>query len=190
MRAINRYGRERGDTLIEVLVAVSVFGVVVVGAFALMNRGVTQMYDSMEKSQVRMLINGQIEALTYARDQYMRAQTTTLTSDADKRAKNAWEGIKGALDTPTTPPELTNCSPSDSAFSILMSPTGMSRNTTIQAAIAEDFPAPGKGIWIEEIPSSGAVVPSFVDFYVKACWLQNSSSQTQVLSTVVRLYDN
>lgn len=190
MHTIKEHNRERGDTLIEVLVAVSVFGVVVVGAFALMNKGVTQMYDSMEKSQVRMLLNGQVEALTYARDQYMRAQTTALTTDTDKRAKNTWEGIKGALDTPTTPPALANCSPSDSAFSIVMSDTGMSRSTSIQAAVAEDFPSPGKGIWIEEIPSNGAITPSFIDFYVKACWLQNSSSQTQVLSTVVRLYDN
>lgn len=190
MRAVTRRNKERGDTLIEVLVAISVFGIVVVGAFALMNRGVTQMYDSMEKAQVRMLLNSQTEALTYARDQYLRSQSMALVTPQDQRAKNAWEGVKNAFDTPSTAPGLNSCAPSDAAFAMQADASGISRSTTIIAAIADGFPSPGNGIWVEEIPSAASVTPSFIDFYIKACWLQNSSAQTQVLSTVVRLYDN
>lgn len=182
--------RERGDTLIEVLVAISVFGVIVVGTFALMNRGVTQMYDSMEKTQVRMLLNGQAEALTYARDQYLRSQSMPLTTTQDQRAKQAWEWIKNQTDNPATVPGITNCSPSGSAFSLLTPDTGITANSTITSPIADGFPAPQNGIWIEQMPSSGGVTPSYIDFYIRACWMQNSNNQTQVLSTVVRLYDN
>lgn len=190
MHAIAKRNNERGDTLIEVLVAISVFGIVVVGAFALMNRGVTQMYDSMEKAQVRMLLNSQTEALTYARDQYLRSESMVLVTPQDQRAKSAWDGIKNAMDTPTTAPGLDSCTPSDSAFSLQLDASGMSRSSTITSAVADGFPSAGNGIWIEEIPSAASVTPSFIDFYIKACWLQNSSAQTQVLSTVVRLYDN
>ena len=190
MHTLAKPSRERGDTLIEVLVAISVFAVVVVGAFALMNRGVAQMYDSMEKAQVRMLLNGQIETLTYARDQYLRSQSMPLTTQQDQRAKQTWDWIKAQTDTPVAVPGLTSCTPSGSAFFILTDNNGMTPSSTVTNTVAAGFPSAGNGIWIQQMPSSGSVTPSYVDFYIRACWAQNSNNQTQVLSTVVRLYDN
>lgn len=193
MLAITRRGRslERGDTLLEVLVAITVLGVVVVGAFSLMNRGVAQMYDSMEKSEVRLLLNRQIEALTYARDQYLRAQSgTRLTTAYDQAAEQVWENVRSAPSLDDVPP-LEGC---DGARAFWLETSTESAtagqltfNTTIGSAVADTFPSPGNGIWVQKIDSSASV--PYKDLYIRACWVQTSSPQTQVLSTVVRLYD-
>lgn len=188
--------RERGDTLIEVLVAIAVFGVVVVGAFSLMNRGVAQVYDSMEKSEVRLLLNRQVESLTYARDQHQRLSSNNKpTTEADIRAATLWSSLAGR--SIGAVPALDNCNNTNNAFWVNVETSGtgvkyISLTTSSLTPVALGFPSPGNGIWIQEIDSPAASPISTVpykDFYVRACWMQNSSPQTIVLSTVVRLYD-
>jgi prepilin-type N-terminal cleavage/methylation domain-containing protein len=190
MLAVKR-ATERGDTLIEVLVAVSVFGVIVVGAFSLMSRGVAQMYDSMERSEVRLLLNQQTEALTYARDQYLISQSGgLLTTEYDKAAERVWQGVESEFSQSSVPAVNDGCTNPDYAFYTVIDNNGyLQRSTTVLSGVASGFPSPGNGIWMQKIDSSpGAKIP-YKDFYIRACWVQNSSSQTQVLSTVVRLYD-
>lgn len=191
MHVANSTTRQRGDTLVEVLVAITVFGVVIVGAFSLMNRGVSQMYDSMEKSEVRLLLNRQIETLTYARDQYFLVQSGTAPGSVyDQAAQSLWLQVKNR--TPIAAiPSLDSCgSAPQNAFWVTTDANGLlSFQTTITAVTSESFPSPGKGIWMQKIDSAaGAQVP-YKDFYIRACWRQNSSPKTQTLSTVVRLYD-
>lgn len=185
---VGKVTRERGDTLIEVLVAISVLGVVIVGTFSLMNKGLTQMYNSMEKSEVRFLLNSQIEQLTYARDQH---QLPSSGSAYDTAAYTVWSGVLGHPT--TTVPAVQSCTPSaGTAFWIKSDDvTGtLSYETTISATTADGFPSPGNGIWIQKVNSSlGGSLPSYKDFYVRACWKQTSGSTIQVMSTVVRLND-
>lgn len=175
---------ERGDTLIEVLVAITVFAVVMVGVFSLMNQGVTQMYNSMEKTQVRLLLDSQIEFLTYARDQYVGNFHTTES--------DVWDSLKTMGDAPSIPDLTLACDSTPvNAFWITNDVTGMHIATSGILATQDGFPSPGQGIWVQKISGSGTVpgAPAYKDFYIRACWRQNGNSQTQVLSTVVRLYD-
>lgn len=182
---------ERGDTIIEVLVALAAFGVVVVGAFSLMNHGVAQMYDSMEKSEVRMLLNSQTEVLTYMRDEYLKylKSLTDSSQQYDATAADKWRlNIKSASTSISSTPSLNSCDSNRAFWVIDASGQNIGFTTTSITATATTFPSPGNGIWVQKILGSGGSQP-YVDFYIRACWRQNSSAQTQVLSTVVRLYD-
>lgn len=55
----------RGDTLIEVLLAITVFSAAAVGAIYIMNRGITTAQQSFEITQVRNQINNQAELIRH-----------------------------------------------------------------------------------------------------------------------------
>lgn len=179
------HSKERGDTLIEVLLALSVFGIVTIGAFSLMNRGVVQMYDSMERSEVRMLINSQTEVLTYMRDEYIKSlkHVTDPSQQFNATAANSWATVR-SITSQTSIPALDGCEAANSFWV----GTNLSVTTSSITGTSDAFPSPGNGIWMQKIAYTGGGQP-YIDFYVKACWRQNSNAQTQVLSTVVRLYD-
>lgn len=191
MQAVGRRTPQSGDTLIEVLVAIAVFGVVIVGAFSLMNRGIAQMYDSMEKSEVRLLLNRQIEALTYARDEYNRSSAgSLLTTTYDQAAMRTWQAVRGQHSVESIPDVTGGCSTPEHAFFITTDETGaLALTNHITTAIADEFPSPGNGIWVQKIDSDTTTPQPYKDFYIRACWMQNTNSMTQVLSSVVRLYD-
>lgn len=185
MHVVKSTSGERGDTLIEVLVAMTVLAVVIVGAFSLMNKGVAQMYDSMERTEVRLLLDSQIEFLTYARDQYVGEYTDSPSA--------VWATLRTSIgDAPGVPATTSACGSTPlNAFWLTNDAGGMHVINTGLVVTQDGFPSPGKGIWIQKISGNGSApgAPSYRDFYVRACWRQNSNPQTQVLSTVVRLYD-
>ncbi len=55
--------RQRGDTIIEVMIAVMVIGSVLVSAFTLTNRSTRIMRDAEEHAQANQLLQGQVERL-------------------------------------------------------------------------------------------------------------------------------
>ena len=66
-----RWGRSvinrsiKGDTLVEVILAVTVFSMVAVGTISIMNKGVAIAQHSLEISLVRQQIDAQAEMLRY-----------------------------------------------------------------------------------------------------------------------------
>lgn len=66
-----RRGYERGDTLIEVLFAITVFSLVVVTALAIMNQGTAAAQRSLEITLVTQEIDNQVEALRYLHESYV-----------------------------------------------------------------------------------------------------------------------
>lgn len=181
--------RESGDTLIEALLAMTVLGVAMVGVFAMMNRGVTEMYDSMERTQVRGLMDQQIETLIYARDQHLRngsSEGIANMTDEDKAAAVAWVALKSA--TSAVPLGIQDCS-AQNAFYMNQNGSGeVVFTNSVASATSSGFPSAGDGVWVQKnVGSTGGV--SYVDLYIRACWGQNSAPGTRVLSSVVRLYD-
>jgi Tfp pilus assembly protein PilV len=55
--------RQRGDTIVEVMIAVAVVGAVLVSAFTLTNRSTRIMRDAEEHAQANQLLQGQVERL-------------------------------------------------------------------------------------------------------------------------------
>jgi prepilin-type N-terminal cleavage/methylation domain-containing protein len=54
---------QRGDTIVEVLIALAVIGSVLVGAFVVTTRSTTGVRDSEEHAQAMQLLQGQVEQL-------------------------------------------------------------------------------------------------------------------------------
>ena len=173
--------RERGDTLIEVLIALSVLAVVTVGSFSIMNKGVVLMYDGMERTEVRQLLDRQIESLNYARDQYLRQQTSDVVSMTaeDKAAVPVWTSIKTVPSGST--PVVANCSDTTNAFSIKRGTTDGIPNIVqyvsgVTRPIAPGFPAPGDGIWMQKVNSLPSAKIPYIDFYIRVRALLPKSS--------------
>ena len=66
-----------GDTLVEVMFAVGIFGLVAVSAISLMNRGLYAAQSALEISMARNEIDAQAEALRFIHNAYVSEQGTT-----------------------------------------------------------------------------------------------------------------
>ena len=81
--------RNRGDTIIEVLLAVTIFSLVAVGSMVLMNRGVAMAQQSLETTLVRQQIDAQAEMLRFVHDQARAALGEQRTADAEALLQQA-----------------------------------------------------------------------------------------------------
>jgi type II secretory pathway pseudopilin PulG len=75
-RQQNYFWRQRGDTIVEVIIAVAVISAILAGAFALTNRSSRAVRDAEEHAQALQLLQGQVELLRYA-----ASKTSLLPSD-------------------------------------------------------------------------------------------------------------
>lgn len=74
--------REQGDTLIEVLFAVSIFSAVVVGTIVIMNQGIASAQQALEINLVRNQIDTQAELLRHLNNAKLTAIGRNATSDS------------------------------------------------------------------------------------------------------------
>ena len=84
----------RGDTLIEVMFAVGIFGMVAVGAIGVMNRGLVQAQNSLEITMARTAIDSQAEALRFIHAAYLAEKK--VTDPTAKKYTSLWQAITGA----------------------------------------------------------------------------------------------
>lgn len=175
---------QRGDTLVEVLMSLMVLSIVIVGAVALMNRGLQSTQIALEHSQVRQEVNRQIELLRYLRDQYAISSTS-----ADGVT---WTGIISSSNTTATDYSsgcTVTAGKTGTAF-YLQRVSGVVQRVAFDSALKPPtFATAGRGMWIEVDPSSG-VTPAYIDVVVRACWTgQGSVGSEQKTVTAMRLYD-
>ena len=176
----------RGDTLVEVLMAIVVLSMVVVGAITLMSRGLKASQIAVEHTQVRMQINAQQEMLRYLRDGYI--------SDPSSTAGQAWSGLFGGSPLYAS---TTASSYDDTTCGVSSGKTGFYLAQTVGTVTVNQFDAnnkpaayalPGQGLWIEMTRSTG-ISPAYVDVMFRACWSGIGDSADQQAVTVIRLYD-
>lgn len=179
---------ENGDTIIEVIIASAVLAMVVVSSFAIMQRGASSAYDSLERSQVRLELNRQSELLQYVRDGFIqnRQNAGTYAFEAD-----TWRTITDDTEFPAAaaPPDLATCidpnnPPAGAFYFTSLDDAGIDSDFTETDGLA----SPGQGMWIQRVNVSNPMVTiKYYDFYVMACW-QSTTSNLQLMSTIVRLY--
>ena len=97
---------KRGDTIIEVLFALSVFSLVAILSLNLMNNGVVTAQASLETTMVRNEVNTQAEALRFIHD-------TVTAGSSDEAYQKAWDEITSlaqdnSLDDFVYPPDNNN----------------------------------------------------------------------------------
>lgn len=78
----------RGDSLVEVMFSVGIFGIVAVSAISLMNRGVNSAQTSLETTMARNEIDAQAEALRFIHDAYAAGK-----NNETNEYENLWNNI-------------------------------------------------------------------------------------------------
>lgn len=175
------YKYERGDTLVEVLMAIVLISVVIVGAMTMMSRGLAAAQVAVEHSQVRMSVNGQIEMLRFARDSYLANPTDPSSVQ--------WSSTITASNT-TAINYDTNCTVTGGKQGFYLTKNGsqVTRNNYTPSTPAT-VSTPGTGLWIEAVLSPAGVRPAYADFVIRACWQGSGGAGGQRTVTAVRLYD-
>ncbi len=213
MLRIRRSG-SRGDTLIEVLFAVSVFSLVAVGGLAVMNQGSTAAQRALEITLVREQMDAQAQTLRFLNSSYVAAFQPGASYGPSTPA-GQWASILADIKANpiTTPSALggSSCPTQPKAGDFILDPAYATFYNSIQGKLtpANTFSqlvyttdssnnqvyAGAEGIWIEAInnpPSSSDPAQAnigSIDFYIFACWDSPGQNVPMTLGTIVRLYD-
>ena len=103
----------KGDTLIEVMFSVAIFGLVAIGAISLMNRGLASVQNNLETTMARQEIDTQAEALRFIHSAYLTEQKTTepaATEGAEPIQTNNFRNLWQAITSQTYPASTVNAS--------------------------------------------------------------------------------
>lgn len=195
---------QRGDTIIEVMVAFSVFAMVAVGALAVMNQGTAGAQNTLETTLVRQQIDNQAELLRYMHQAYL-ANPNDATDGLSAKFRGVVTFAKAANLTQPSKygDDCTQTIPGSSSTRFALDPATGNMVATVGAANDEAAPpyaqltsgpsgAASYGIWVEPVISNAIVADGttqYIDFHVRACWNSASSSAPQrTLGTIVRTY--
>lgn len=107
------YREKRGDTIIEVMFAITIFAAVAIIAIAMMNLGVANSERSLELSTARNELNAQAEALRFIHSSYtseLTLPTCDRVPNGEKcqQFKTLWETITGRAMNPYDPNDTNN----------------------------------------------------------------------------------
>ena len=202
---------ERGDTLIEVLFAITVFSFIVVASLNLMNQGVAASQRSMEITTVRQQMDGQAEVLRFLHESYVDAYqpgTATYTPGtpaAEYQKIIAFAKASGRTSASEFNGGGTTCTvPSDPARDFILNPVSATLVTSsINPAVFEKAPIfaqltygsgnvleKSQGLWVEAVRSTeNGSSAGYIDFHIRACWDVPGTDIPMNLGTIVRLYE-
>lgn len=190
---LRRTNKERGDTLIEVLLALAVMAMVITVSLRTMNDGFSKLMVSAQRSETQALIYGQMALIRAA---HAKAEDSTSTA-AD------WNKISVTAAPVGTAAVASGCTPIAGSKFWFSTPVGVGSNWTdatvsinfTQTTSSLPYPVPGNGLWVEAIKKDvdntpGTKKDNYYEFYVKACWNGPGSSTTkQQIKSVMRLYE-
>lgn len=193
----------RGDTLIEVMVAFTVFAMVAVGAVTIMNKGTASAQNTLETTLVREQVDNQAEVLRYLHQAYL-AKPDDAGSGPSSKFKSIVTLAKDAnLSQPTRYGDsCTQTIPGDASKRFVLDPLTGSMVSHIKPADDASSPAFAQvaaspsgptayGLWVEPVVSNEGVdagAEQFIDFHIRACWNNASSGPQRTIGTIVRLY--
>lgn len=194
----------KGDTIIEVLLAFTVFSLVSVGTMTVMNAGVNTSQRALEITQVRQHIQSQAESLRAAQQAYAASENPATTQWHKLAKPSTTENSSRFTDVSSCPaPVWVN----SARVFIMDSRTAKFTDTAVDSnwyqdinsaaapAVAQVQPSGSSvrsyGIWIERVyeTSGSAATPNAYSFIVRACWFSPGVSVPLQIETVVRLYE-
>ena len=210
-----KFNHSRGDTIIEVLFAITVFSLLVVGSLSIMNQGSATAQRSLEISLVRNEIDAQAEALRFLNASYVAAYESGAStagsnpfSATESAAARSWWGIDKNTATDTIISTFGTCPDSIPSNSFIINTKNAARlnldianwsSATTYAQVRYKSTDPNsidkaEGIWIEAVKPNIATGhnqdnASYIDFHIRACWYSLGQSTPMTLGTIVRLYE-
>lgn len=183
---------EAGDTLVEVLIAITVMGIIVAGAMSVMNHALATIIDTSERTAVRAEINAQTELLHYihAKDENtwkkLKQIAFSKSSENLKKVADSCGLNENANFTRSVPGSFYLVANDNlSSVSLRTNPKGNKDLTSRATAVN------GAGIWLDAIyyPRNNSNAAPYFDFYIKACWDALGSHERAQSVTIVRIYD-
>lgn len=194
-----RRRRQAGDTLVEVLLAFTIFGMAATTIIRTMNDGFARMFSSGQQSQIQSLMRGQAAIIQAAHNAEVKDPSSStwddlinaIASDAAKRQA----AVNGDGCTYTVNKNrlyfITNTGEGWTGAESQPAVTSATKVSTDTVAPVPD----GASMWIEaKHTPHGAVVNGrtnngrgYYDFYVKACW--SDGRVDRQLKTITRLYE-
>ena len=191
MRKLNR-----GDTLVEVLLGVTIFSLVAVVALETMNRGMAIAQYSLETTLVRQQVDAQAEMLRYAHD--MKNDTWKKLVDNNSVSVSAVNDNEGNLGVEKCPDDFSTkefalaATPSlASKISILNNPGDYKAAETYARVDSDTKKTYGISVrLVKPSTATGSRDSNKYDAYIKACWMPVGSKMPATIGTIVRLYDS
>ncbi len=182
---MKRNQAERGDTLVEVTVAMAVLGLMLAASLAVINRGLMGVSNAVERTSVRASLSSQAELLRYVFDDPVANEATYKailgrTKPNNNLGQNGCKiggggfylSVNNKTGTPPVEihPEKNPLNPVDTAH--------LANNVYGQPE-AGDNKGASLGIWIEGDKHDGQKdgMPGYIDFYVRACWTPHAAQQ-------------
>lgn len=186
----------RGDTLVEVLLGVTIFSLVAVIALETMNRGMTIAQYSLETTLVRQQVDAQAEMLRYAHD--MKNDTWKKLVDNNSVSVSAVNDNEGNLGVEKCPDDFSTkefalaATPSlASKISILNNPGDYKAAETYARVDSDTKKTYGISVrLVKPSTATGSRDSNKYDAYIKACWMPVGSKMPATIGTIVRLYDS
>ena len=186
----------RGDTLVEVLLGVTIFSLVAVIALETMNRGMAIAQYSLETTLVRQQVDAQAEILRYAHD--MKNDTWKKLVDNNSVSVSAVNGNEGNLGVEKCPDDFSTkefalaATPSlASKISILNNPGDYKAAETYARVDSDTKKTYGISVrLVKPSTATGSRDSNKYDAYIKACWMPVGSKMPATIGTIVRLYDS
>lgn len=179
---MKRNQAERGDTLVEVTVAMAVLGLMLAASLAVINRGLMGVSNAVERTSVRASLSSQAELLRYVFDDPVTNKVTYgKILDIFKYAKPSKDlgqngckigggGFYLSVGGGTSPVEIHKLNQAGT--------TDLANNVYGQPEAADDNKGNSQGIWIEGDKHDGqGDMPGYIDFYVRACWTPHAAQQ-------------
>ena len=186
----------RGDTLVEVLLGVTIFSLVAVIALETMNRGMAIAQHSLETTLVRQQVDAQAEMLRYAHD--MKNDTWKKLVDNNSVSVSVVNDNEGNLGVEKCPDDFSTkefalaATPSlASKISILNNPGDYKAAETYARVDSDTKKTYGISVrLVKPSTTTGSRDSNKYDAYIKACWMPVGSKMPATIGTIVRLYDS
>lgn len=176
---MKRNQAERGDTLVEVTVAMAVLGLMLAASLAIINRSLMGVSNAVERTSIRASLNTEVELLRYIFDDQVTNKklvddiVSKTQSDQKVESRGCEIGTNsftlydtGNQAVPVAKNELT---PDDKVAEHVGGKPGISQQQ-----------GQHNGIWIEGYKRPGGAgnsMPGYIDFYVRACWTPYAAQQ-------------
>lgn len=193
---------KKGDTLIEVLFAITIFSILMISGLAIMNAGVSKGQAAMQLTMARNNIDAQAEALRFFNSAYL-AQYPNIDPNT---AAGRWQEVVDGLSSGFLSSDPTVCKRNFTSRNELIVDTrrmrvfkrdrirpattfpqlvyGNNRDTNVIDAGNNNF-THSEGIWVEAVVGTNN---EYYDFHIRACWNAPGNSVPTTIGTIVRLY--
>lgn len=195
---------QRGDTLIEVLFAITVFSLVAVISISIMNKGAAMAQRSLEITLVRQQMDAQADLVRLSHAAYINdmdsttgpgmiwknirdnpvSSGSTLPLDGSGDCQT---NVPGSFVIARTAPGATNIT--IQRFSQVL-PASVYSKVDVNRTITR--PVAAEGLWMQAVRVRSADTSVNVDAYdvhIRACWDSVGSDVPATLGTIVRLYE-